>query len=175
MAQRESHARSLVKGITWRLIGTIDTLIISFLVLNQSGVTDGETASGIATGIALWDTLIKFVLYYLHERAWQNIPLGMVRTYFKIRKKLKSLLPPRKPKEEKRESHTRSILKGISWRFLGTLTTVLVAFWLTGETSDALKIGGIEVFTKFILYYAHERIWQRIPRGQFVKYFKKNG
>jgi len=170
--KRESHIRSIAKGFTWRLVGTLDTLIISWLVMNYSG-TDHSALASKATGIALWDSLIKFALYYGHERLWQNIPLGVVRLWFKFKKQVRKVVTSKRVRKIVRESHTRSILKAISWRAIGTLTTIFVAYIITGDTSDALKIGGIEVFTKFLLYYLHERIWQSIPRGNFRKYFKK--
>jgi uncharacterized membrane protein len=45
-----------------------------------------------------------------------------------------------------RESHLRSVLKGFSWRIIATLTTIVIAWWVTGETQTALKVGGIEFF-----------------------------
>ena len=155
--QKESHARSLVKGITWRLVGTIDTFVISWFILKE-----GNSASAIA----IWDTSIKFVLYYIHERLWQNIPLGVIRQYRVFRQFAKRIIPTDYHRRVvKKESHIRSVLKGVTWRVLGTSTTILVAYLLIGDTTAALQIGGIEVITKFILYYLHERIWQIVPRG----------
>ena len=64
-----------------------------------------------------------------------------------------------------RESHVRSILKALSWRILATLTTGLIAYFITGDVSTAIAIGSIEFFLKFAIYYLHERAWQLIPRG----------
>ncbi|NND11532.1 MAG: DUF2061 domain-containing protein [Flavobacteriaceae bacterium] len=66
----------------------------------------------------------------------------------------------------RQESHLRSILKGISWRFVATTDTVLVVLLitcLTGSCSleNAIKIGAAEFFIKLIVYYVHERFWQR--------------
>ncbi len=65
-----------------------------------------------------------------------------------------------------KESHSRSIAKGVSWRVLGTLDTTAIAWLVTGSPLKALSIGGIEVFTKIFLYYFHERIWQRVKWGK---------
>ena len=65
-------------------------------------------------------------------------------------------------KTEKSDSHSKSLVKSISWRILGTLDTILISWALTGTLSVALSIGSIEVFTKFLLYYGHERIWNSI-------------
>lgn len=67
-----------------------------------------------------------------------------------------------------RDSHKRSLAKGFSWRFLGTLDTTLISWVVTGNPLKAISIGGIEVFTKIILYYVHERIWQNIRWGRGI-------
>ncbi|MBV6429314.1 MAG: hypothetical protein KIPDCIKN_03865 [Haliscomenobacter sp.] len=78
-----------------------------------------------------------------------------------------------KNEEEKplRESHLRSVLKGITWRILGTLDTMVISYLITGSVKWAVSIGGVEVFTKILLYYIHERLWQFIPRGAVRKWF----
>ncbi len=65
----------------------------------------------------------------------------------------------------RKESHLRSILKGITWRIIATTTTVSIAYAITGEIGDALKIGVIEFIGKIFIYYLHERAWQLAPRG----------
>jgi uncharacterized membrane protein len=57
------------------------------------------------------------------------------------------------------DSRGKSLVKAISWRVLGTLDTIVISWALTGTLSLALSIGSIELFTKFFLYYAHERLW----------------
>ncbi len=64
------------------------------------------------------------------------------------------------------ESHIRSIIKGISWRIIGTLDTVVISFFLTGQIALALKIGFTEVITKVGLYYLHERAWLYFLHGK---------
>jgi len=64
------------------------------------------------------------------------------------------------------ENKLRSLVKGISWRFLGTIDTIVISFILTGEIKVALSIGGVELFSKIILYYFHERIWNKIKFGK---------
>ena len=73
-----------------------------------------------------------------------------------------------------KESHTRSILKGISWRIIATLTTISIAFLITGKLDFALEIGGIEVVAKIALYYFHERLWQIDPQTTLNKYLRRN-
>ena len=60
---------------------------------------------------------------------------------------------------------TRSVLKAISWRIVGTLDTMALGWIITGSPLMGLKIGALELFTKFILYYFHERIWLRFKFG----------
>jgi len=59
----------------------------------------------------------------------------------------------------------RSILKAISWRIIGTLDTMALGWIITGSPLMGLKIGGLELITKFVLYYFHERIWLQSKFG----------
>lgn len=62
-------------------------------------------------------------------------------------------------------SRKRHILKSITWRIVGTLDTMTVAWLVTGNPLTGLKIGGVEVMTKMLLYYIHERAWYRSSFG----------
>lgn len=64
------------------------------------------------------------------------------------------------------EKATRSIVKAISWRIVGTVDTVVISWLITGEITLALSIGLIEVVTKMLLYFFHERIWNFIKWGK---------
>ena len=64
------------------------------------------------------------------------------------------------------EHRYRSIVKAISWRATGTVDTLVVSYIVTQKFTIALSIGGIEVFTKMILYYFHERLWNRLHFGR---------
>ena len=61
-----------------------------------------------------------------------------------------------------KESHARSLMKGISWRIFATLTTMTIAWYITGTLKTAFEIGFIEFFIKIGIYYVHERIWAAI-------------
>ncbi|MDD5385654.1 MAG: DUF2061 domain-containing protein [Sulfuricurvum sp.] len=65
-----------------------------------------------------------------------------------------------------RDKHYRSVLKAVSWRTVGTIDTMVIAFFITGNLIWALSIGSIEVFTKMVLYYFHERIWDTTNFGR---------
>lgn len=64
------------------------------------------------------------------------------------------------------EKPLRSVVKAISWRIVGTLDTIIIAYFITGEVTMALSIGSIEVITKMVLYFFHERIWNIIKWGK---------
>lgn len=65
-------------------------------------------------------------------------------------------------KPSDRDSQGKSFVKAISWRIIGTLDTIVISWILTGTLTLALSIGSIELFSKFFLYYGHERIWNMI-------------
>jgi uncharacterized membrane protein len=70
-------------------------------------------------------------------------------------------------KEDKSsENPKRSIAKSISWRIIGTLDTILISWIVTGTLSVAFSIGVVELFTKMLLYFFHERIWNKISWGK---------
>ncbi|MGY6558877.1 MAG: DUF2061 domain-containing protein [Nitritalea sp.] len=60
------------------------------------------------------------------------------------------------------DSALKSMLKSISWRIVGTLDTMVIAYFITGQLTMAVSIGSIEVFSKIILYYFHERAWEKV-------------
>jgi uncharacterized membrane protein len=63
----ESHPRSLVKAISWRIVGSMDTFMLS-LIVTHSFVFAGSIASA--------ETVTKILLYYFHERVWAVVPWG---------------------------------------------------------------------------------------------------
>ena len=64
------------------------------------------------------------------------------------------------------ETHTRSVLKAISWRTLGTLDTFAISWFMTGRVEIAGSIAGLEIITKIAWYYLHERVWAAISWGR---------
>tara|TARA_B110000261_G_scaffold4427_1_gene4650 strand:+ start:223 stop:435 length:213 start_codon:yes stop_codon:yes gene_type:complete len=61
-------------------------------------------------------------------------------------------------------SYKRHIAKTLSWRVIGTIDTMVLSALITGSWEIGLTIGGVEVFTKMILYFFHERIWYRFSK-----------
>ena len=133
--------RHIAKAITWRIIGTTDTWLISFILVYYIGDTP-EKATEAASYIAGLELITKTILYYIHERTWCSLSFGFT---------------PR----------VRHIIKTISWRLVGAIDTILlvfvVYFFLFGKTEGAAEIAvsmfSIEIVTKMVLYYLHERVW----------------
>jgi uncharacterized membrane protein len=63
----DAPVRSLAKAVTWRITGTVDTFLISWLITGQAL---------IASGIALTEIMTKIFLFWLHERAWNRVKWG---------------------------------------------------------------------------------------------------
>lgn len=125
-----AEKRHIAKTFSWRIIGTIDTVIISWWLT-------GDILAGFQIGIA--ELITKMTLYYFHERVWFNIYLP--------------------------NSNLRHIFKTISWRAVGTFDTVFIAWIVTGNAKAGLEIGMVELVTKTILYYLHERLWHKSKFG----------
>jgi len=132
----QSRKRHIAKTITWRIVGTLDTILISWLI-------SGNPLTGLKIGFT--EVLTKMFLYYLHERVWFKINLS----------KDGKLL----------ESRKRHLGKTITWRMVGTIDTIIIAWLISGNPFTGLKIGVSEVLTKMILYYFHERTWHRSKFG----------
>ena len=64
------------------------------------------------------------------------------------------------------EKPLRSIVKSLSWRTVGTIDTILISWIITGQLTLAVSIGSIELFTKVVLYFLHERAWNQIKWGK---------
>ena len=63
----EKPIRSVAKALSWRVVGTLDTLIVSYILTNKISV---------AASIASVDFLTKMVLYFFHERIWNAVKWG---------------------------------------------------------------------------------------------------
>ncbi len=56
----------------------------------------------------------------------------------------------------------RHVAKALSWRFVGTLDTILLSWLITGDALVGISIGFFETISKTILYYFHERAWYKM-------------
>lgn len=68
----ETHSRSFVKAASWRILGSIDTFLLSWFF------TGSPKAAG---AIALTEVVTKILLYYFHERIWSSIRWGAKQTF----------------------------------------------------------------------------------------------
>ncbi|HID32468.1 MAG TPA: DUF2061 domain-containing protein [bacterium (Candidatus Stahlbacteria)] len=64
------------------------------------------------------------------------------------------------------ETHKRTLIKSITWRILGMVTTILIVYAFTGRLLLSLEVGGVEVVLKVIIYFLHERVWGRVSWGK---------
>ena len=129
---KDKRYRSFLKGISWRIVGTIDTMIISYFYTS-------DPLSALKIGMT--EVLTKIILYYIHERIYFKTFGNKV-----VQRKI-------------------SLLKGITWRVIGSIDTILIAWIYTGSPLTGLKIGTTEFLTKVILYYIHERVWNQLKIG----------
>ena len=61
-------------------------------------------------------------------------------------------------------SYKRHIAKTVSWRIIGTLDTMILSGVITGSWKLGLTIGAVEVVTKMVLYFLHERAWYKFSK-----------
>jgi uncharacterized membrane protein len=61
------------------------------------------------------------------------------------------------------EAHSRSLVKAITWRVVGSLDTFIISWVVTGKLKYAGIILGVETFTKIAIYYGHEQFWAWLP------------
>lgn len=131
-----SYKRHLAKSVTWRVIGTLDTMLLAWLIT-------GDPMMGLQVGAA--EVVTKMLLYYLHERLWIKVPFGV--------------------NSNGDSNKQRHLIKTVTWRFIGTIDTMLISWFVSGDPIVGLQIGIVEILTKMILYYLHERAWYQIDFG----------
>jgi uncharacterized membrane protein len=71
-----------------------------------------------------------------------------------------------KNKEALEEKLQRSLAITVSWRVVGTIATVIISYIITGTLALAFSIGIIELISKLVLYFFHERAWNKIKWGK---------
>jgi uncharacterized membrane protein len=144
---QENHLRSVIKGASWRIVGTIDTIFLSFVYTGQIGK---------ALKIGGVELFTKIFLFYLHERFWMRLKWGTEE----VREGNNVII---------RDKHYRSIIKGASWRAIGSLDTFWIALVVNSDaphpTQTAFYIAATEVITKIGLFWLHERIWMKVKWG----------
>ena len=73
------------------------------------------------------------------------------------------------------EAHSRSFVKALTWRIVGSLDTFFISWIVTGQLKYAGIILGIETFTKIGIYYLHEQFWAWVPWWRSDKALAKAG
>ena len=76
---------------------------------------------------------------------------------------------------DRADKPVKSAIKAVTWRIVGTIDTMIISYIITGKITVALSIGSVEVFTKMILYFFHERVWAHIHRLKLKGWLKENG
>jgi uncharacterized membrane protein len=64
------------------------------------------------------------------------------------------------------ETNKRSIVKALTWRALASLATFIISYTMTGDLAAATGIAAIQVVVNLLLYYVHERVWNKIQWGR---------
>ena len=134
--------RSLIKSISYRVIGFVNTFLISFLVINY-GVN--EKTFKYSLYLALLVFIIKAITYYLHERFWNIFDFGRLN---------------------KNVSKMRSFLKALTWRIAASTITLISAILITSNLDWTKSIVIYEFINGILIYYVHERIWNRLNWGR---------
>lgn len=136
MGQKVLPKRNIVKAITWRVVGTVDLFLISWLFT-------GDPARGFEMGVT--DTLAKLVFYYIHERIWVHIDL---KEYPKLK-----------------NTRRRHVYKALTWRVFSSSITVMIVWLILGDPFKSITITIIESVIQLILYYFHEQLWHKSKYG----------
>jgi len=140
----EMHRRSLAKTITVRICFTLSHLLNGFIVT-------GTLAA--AAQIASVATLINMFLFWAHERIWNWFQWN------------------RKPADDRffKDGHPRTISKSVTWRLLITTSNFLIPYLLTGSIGKALAFLTLATIFNAIIYYTHERVWNRFSWAKTIK------
>jgi uncharacterized membrane protein len=128
--------RSFAKSVSWRVVGTLDTFLLSWLLFGSLNIAAPIAATEVAT---------KIFLYFIHERVWNLVRWG---------------------RKNEKPTRIRSLTKAISWRIFGSVDTFLIAFFWSENVMMSIAVGSIEVITKLTLFYLHERTWALIGWGR---------
>jgi uncharacterized membrane protein len=139
----EKHPRTLAKVVSWRVLLTISHFVNGYIV-------SGSWATGAA--IAGLAAVINSVLYWTHERGWNFAQWN------------------RKPTDGILffEGQPRTISKILTWRVLITASNFLIPFIITGSWGSAAAFLGIATVVNIVLFYGHERLWNRVVWGKAV-------
>tara|TARA_B100000242_G_C42910090_1_gene421976 strand:+ start:149 stop:568 length:420 start_codon:yes stop_codon:yes gene_type:complete len=132
LGKKTPHIISILKGISWRIVATLDTIFITLLITCFVGQCSIENA----LKIGVFEFIFKLLLFYIHDRIWLTILHSKVISSKEV------------------------LLKSLSWRFCASgLTYIISGIIFESFIGIAMILVIIEIFTKFILFYIHERFW----------------
>lgn len=124
------NKRHIAKSITWRVLGSIDTILISYLLY-------GNIVTSLS--ISSIEIITKTIMYFFHEKIWYQSSVS--------------------------DSRIRHLIKPFTWRFLATLDTIVISAILFNDIKIGAQLGLIEIFSKILLYYIHDKIWYKFKFG----------
>lgn len=140
----ENHPRTVVKVISWRVLLTISHIVNGFLATGSLLV--GLKIAGLAA-------VINSVLFWAHERAW-NI------AQWNRKQQDGSVFV---------EGQPRTLSKIITWRVLITASNFVIPYLMTGSWGSAAIFAGMATVVNMLLFWGHERVWNKITWGKQSK------
>jgi uncharacterized membrane protein len=140
----ESHWRSIVKVVTWRVLLTASHIINTFIITGS--LIAGLKVAGLAA-------IINSVLFWTHERLW-NLASWNRRDHEKLTFS---------------EGQPRTISKIVTWRILITASNFFIPFFVTGSWGSAALFVGLATVVNMTLFWGHERVWNIVRWGKKAK------
>ena len=119
----------------WRLICDGQEILVSNIIINSQTYTTKDYIDGLGDK---WHVTCRGELTIENNAAYINF--------------------------KKDNAIARHLAKTITWRIVGSIDTMLVSWFITGNFKMGLAIGGIEVLTKMVLYFIHERVWWKFGK-----------
>jgi uncharacterized membrane protein len=144
MKYTETQLRSIFKTLTIRVLFSLSHLINGFIVSGSWII--GAQIVGIAA-------VINMGLHWAHERAWNYAQWN------------------RKPEDNLMflDGQPRTISKSITWRALITFNNFMIPYLTTGSWKSAVAFLTIATIMNIVIYYTHERVWNKISFGKDAK------
>lgn len=139
---KETHTRSIVKVVTWRVLLTISHVVNAFIITG-SWIT-GLQIAGLAA-------VINSILFWSHERGWNILQWNRQGIESKIFI----------------EGQSRTLAKIITWRILITSSNFIIPFIMTSSWGSAALFVGLATVFNICIFWAHERLWNIIRWGKY--------
>jgi uncharacterized membrane protein len=135
----DSHKRTILKTITWRVLAIIITIV---------GISFFDESWGFAVTVGLIINGIKTILYYIHERIWTTI---------------------RWQRKRREESHLRTLVKTISWKIITGIVMGIIMYIYTRDLKVSIVSSFGVNAVKAVFYYLHERLWNHKHLRKHIK------